>query len=53
MVSSVIAAVWGDETDERLIDVHIGQIRKKLERDPSQPQWILTVRGVGYRLTIP
>ena len=51
--AELIAAVWGDETDERLIDVHIGQIRKKLERDPSQPQWILTVRGVGYRLTTP
>ncbi|MEN9204953.1 MAG: response regulator transcription factor [Thermostichales cyanobacterium SZTDM-1c_bins_54] len=51
--SELIAALWQDDSDERIVDVHIGQIRKKLERDPSQPQWILTVRGVGYRLAIP
>ena len=37
-------------TDERAIDVHIHNIREKLESDPSDPAHILTVRGFGYRL---
>jgi DNA-binding response OmpR family regulator len=39
--------------DERVVDVHIGQIRKKLESDTSQPEMILTVRGVGYKFEPP
>ncbi|MEN5264720.1 DNA-binding response regulator [Stenotrophomonas sp. Betaine-02u-21] len=35
---------------DRAIDVHIGRLRRKLERDPSQPQLIQATRGVGYRL---
>lgn len=38
---------------ERTIDVHIKNIRKVLEEDPRHPRWIQTVRGVGYRLTVP
>ena len=34
---------------DRVIDVHIGKLRQKIERDPANPQYILTVRGVGYR----
>ncbi len=37
--------------EPRVVDVHIGQIRKKLEIDPHQPSLIQTVRGVGYRLS--
>jgi DNA-binding response OmpR family regulator len=37
-------------TDERAIDVHIHNIREKLETDPSDPAHLLTVRGFGYRL---
>jgi len=33
----------------KVVDVHIGHIRKKIETDPAHPQYIVTVRGVGYR----
>jgi two-component system alkaline phosphatase synthesis response regulator PhoP len=36
------------EQDERTINVHISHIREKIEPDPGQPQYIKTVRGVGY-----
>jgi DNA-binding response OmpR family regulator len=36
---------------DRVIDVHIGKLRQKLEKDASKPAYILTVRGVGYRFT--
>jgi DNA-binding response OmpR family regulator len=38
------------EAYERTVDVHIKNLRKKLEPDPSEPRYILTVRGAGYRL---
>ncbi|HYC58875.1 MAG TPA: response regulator transcription factor [Thermoanaerobaculia bacterium] len=44
--------VWGysDAVITRTIDTHIGELRRKLERDPAHPRHILTVRKVGYRL---
>jgi DNA-binding response OmpR family regulator len=36
---------------DRVIDVHIGKLRQKIEDDPSRPRFILTVRGYGYRFT--
>ncbi|OGO54201.1 MAG: DNA-binding response regulator, partial [Chloroflexi bacterium RBG_16_70_13] len=44
--------VWGAEfvADDHLVDVHIGNLRRKLRDDPSRPRFIETVRGVGYRL---
>ena len=39
----------GELVVDRVIDVHIGKIRHKIEEDPSNPQYILTVRGLGYR----
>jgi DNA-binding response OmpR family regulator len=33
----------------RVIDVHIGKVRQKIEKDPSNPRYILTVRGIGYQ----
>ena len=43
--------VWGDSSyrDPRTVDVHIRHLREKLERDASEPEYLLTVRGVGYR----
>ncbi len=38
-----------DAVVDRVVDVHIGKLRQKIERDPSDPRLILTVRGVGYR----
>lgn len=51
----LVAAVWGDayEGYERVIDVHVGHIRKKLGDDPDAPRFIETVRGVGYRFLPP
>jgi len=41
------------ESDKRAIEVHMANLRKKLADNVSQPRWIETVRGVGYRLTAP
>ncbi len=43
--------VWGVNYvgDPRVVDVHIGNIRKKIEKDPSSPELIKTVRDVGYK----
>ncbi len=47
----LLEQVWGYDYygEDRVVDVHIGHIRQKLERDPADPQFILTVRGVGYK----
>jgi DNA-binding response OmpR family regulator len=47
----LLARVWGDSAyrDPRTIDVHIRHLREKLETDPKEPEFIFTVRGVGYR----
>jgi DNA-binding response OmpR family regulator len=50
--STLIEAVWGyagDIGSDRTVDVHIRHLREKLEEDPAAPQWILTVRGIGYK----
>jgi two-component system, OmpR family, response regulator RegX3 len=36
--------------DQRACDVHVSNLRRKIERDPSQPDRLLTVRGIGYKL---
>ncbi|MGF7184072.1 DNA-binding response OmpR family regulator [Desulfitispora alkaliphila] len=43
--------IWGEDFfgDIRTIDVHVRHLREKTEDDPSKPQYILTVRGVGYK----
>jgi DNA-binding response OmpR family regulator len=57
--SELVRAVRGDlyehdayisEADERAVEVHIGNLRRKLKEDPNSPRWLQTVRGVGYRL---
>ncbi len=47
----LLEQVWGYDFygDARVVDVHIGHIRQKLEADPAAPRHILTVRGVGYK----
>jgi DNA-binding response OmpR family regulator len=47
----LLTRIWGDSAyrDPRTIDVHIRHLREKLERDPKQPEYLFTVRGVGYR----
>ena len=47
----LLARVWGDSAyrDPRTIDVHIRHLREKIETDPKEPEYIHTVRGVGYR----
>ena len=53
--SELIQEVWDYEYvgDQRVVDVHIGQIRKKIEIDVTQPILIQTVRGVGYKFEAP
>jgi two-component system, OmpR family, response regulator len=47
----LLEALWGgaDYREPRTIDVHVRHLREKLEADPAEPEYILTVRGVGYR----
>jgi two-component system, OmpR family, phosphate regulon response regulator PhoB len=47
----LIEQVWGQDFlgDTKTVDVHIRWLREKLERDPSQPEYLITVRGFGYR----
>ena len=48
---ALLEELWGgsDYREPRTIDVHVRHLREKLERDPSDPEFIHTVRGVGYR----
>jgi DNA-binding response OmpR family regulator len=48
---ALLEQLWGDASyrDPRTIDVHIRHLREKIEADPRDPTYILTVRGVGYR----
>ena len=48
----LIDAVWGPEwvSDEHLVDVHIGHLRRKLDDDANESKFVRTVRGVGYRM---
>jgi DNA-binding response OmpR family regulator len=50
--SHLIEAVWGYDSsvgDERTVDVHLRHLREKLEDEPSNPRWLVTVRGIGYK----
>jgi DNA-binding response OmpR family regulator len=48
---TLLEHVWGDSDyrDPRTVDVHIRHLREKLESDPKEPDYLFTVRGVGYR----
>lgn len=54
--NQLLDAVWGYEAeavDENTVMVHIRRLRQKVEIDPGRPQLILTVPGIGYRLSLP
>ena len=50
--SEILHQVWGyrinQYSDTRVVDVHVSRLRSKLEKDPSDPELILTARGTGY-----
>ncbi|GGM64288.1 DNA-binding response regulator [Micromonospora sonchi] len=47
----LLSRVWGYDTgDERLVDVHVGRLRQKIETDPANPRHLVTLRGLGYKL---
>jgi two-component system alkaline phosphatase synthesis response regulator PhoP len=50
--TDILAEVWGDEADPtpRTVDNFVVRLRKKFEPDPAEPSFLLTMRGVGYRL---
>ena len=50
--AELIDLLWPDRelSDSRTLDTHIHRLRAKLEPDPSDPRFIVTVRGVGFRL---
>ncbi len=52
--SALLEHVWerGFFGDERIVDVHVRRLRKKLEQDPADPVTVVTVRGLGYRLDV-
>ncbi|MFC4376373.1 response regulator transcription factor [Nocardia halotolerans] len=52
--SVLLERVWdqGFFGDERIVDVHVRRLRTKIERDPSDPRIVVTVRGLGYRLDV-
>lgn len=49
--TQLIDRVWGSDYvgDTKTLDVHIKRLRSKIERDPANPEFILTVRGLGYK----
>ena len=50
----LLAKVWGYarnlDIETRTVDIHVAKLRRKIEPDPAQPRYLVTVRGAGYRL---
>jgi DNA-binding response OmpR family regulator len=48
---TLLDRVWGEDAyvDDRTVDVHIRWLREKIETTPGKPQYLLTVRGIGYK----
>lgn len=51
----LLTRIWGHDFEgvDRVVDVHVSLLRRKLETDPSDPVIIQTVRGVGYKFSVP
>jgi DNA-binding response OmpR family regulator len=47
----LLTSVWGHDAppETRTVDQHLAQIRKKIEKNPSKPRHLVSVRGAGYR----
>jgi DNA-binding response OmpR family regulator len=46
----LLTEVWNDEeNNSNIVDVYIRRLRSKLETDPNKPEYIISVRGVGYK----
>ncbi len=46
----LLAALWPDDRDSHAVQVHISNLRRKIEPDPARPSLLVTVKGLGYRL---
>ena len=53
--ATLIDRIWGSDYvgDTKTLDVHVKRIRSKIEDDPSDPQRIVTIRGLGYKYVVP
>ena len=49
--AQMLDRVWGDHVfiEERTVDVHVKRLRAKVEKDPANPVFIQTIRGLGYK----
>ena len=52
LVEELLGRVWGYDYfgDGRLVDVHVRRLRTKVEADPAHPRYVVTSRGLGYKL---
>ena len=49
----IYSVIWGETIiDENAIMVYVNRLRQKIEDDPSNPRYLITVRGLGYRFTV-
>ncbi len=52
----LLTKLWGYarglDLETRTVDIHIAKLRRKIEPDPARPQFLITVRGAGYRLMV-
>jgi two-component system response regulator RegX3 len=53
--TELLKEVWGypnpESMETRTVDIHVAKLRKKIEVNPLDPEWLVTVRGEGYRLS--
>jgi len=51
----LLEAVWGNSkfVSRRSVDVYVSKLREKIERDANNPEYLVTVRGAGYKMTLP